>query len=83
MGAHHGVEGALRHELVRRGHEGFAGQLRDLLRDVEAEPLRRVQAGADRGAADGQFVEAAATGFDRLDAGADLRRVSGPFLARP
>ena len=38
-------------ELVGRGDEGKAGQVGDLGRDRDIEPLGRVEAGADRGAA--------------------------------
>ena len=51
MRGDHRVERALRGELVRRGHERVPGQLRDLGGDLPAEARRRVQPGADGGAA--------------------------------
>ena len=48
---HHRVVRGQRLELVRRGDEGQAGDLGDLLGDLLGEADRRVEAGADRGAA--------------------------------
>ena len=54
----HRVERALRRELVGRGDERTAGQLGDLRRDLAAEIRRRVEPGADGGAAGRELEEA-------------------------
>ena len=57
-GGHQGVVGGEGRELVRRRHERAARLLRHLARREVAELRVRVEAGADRGAADRQLVEA-------------------------
>ena len=53
---HHGVVRGQRLELVRRGDEGQAGDGGDALGDLFGEADRRVEAGADGGAALRQFA---------------------------
>ena len=74
--------GGQRLELVRGGHKGQAGDLGDLMCDalVPADP--GVQAGADSGAALGEFVDLGQDLVDAQDALADLMRIAGKLLAQ-
>jgi hypothetical protein len=67
-------------ELVGRGGEGQAGDRRDLFGDQLGEADRRVEPGADRGAALRQLIEPGSVELDALIR-FDLRGVAGEFLA--
>src|SRR4029450_6384134 len=60
--------------------KGRPGQLGDLLRCPLAEIGRRVQPGADGGAADGEIAQPAERLLDALDVAIDKRDVAGEFL---
>ena len=67
--------------LLRGRRERQPGDLRDLRRGALGELGVRVQAGADRGAADRELVEALDRDLDALDVGVELGDVAGELLA--
>ena len=69
-------------ELVGRRHEGRAGGVRQVGRDLGAELRMRVQARAHGGAADGQLVQARQRGADLLLGQVQLGHVARDFLAQ-
>lgn len=73
--------GRQRLELVRRGDEGNAGNRGDAIRDSFGEADRRVEAGADGGAALRQFLQAGQRQLDALDRRGDLGGIAREFLA--
>ncbi|MDF9866291.1 hypothetical protein M2437_005273 [Methylorubrum pseudosasae] len=75
-----GVVRALHHELVGRRDEGQAGQPRDLLRARLGKARLRVDAGADRGAAEGQTVHTLQRVVEALQVVAQHARIARPFL---
>jgi hypothetical protein len=66
--------------LFGAGLERQAGHARHLRRHARAELRVRVQAGADRGAADGEAVKAGHRGLKRLARLLELRHIAGEFL---
>ena len=68
-------------ELVRRGDEGQLGDLGNALGDLLGEADRRVETGADGGAALRQLVEAGKGEFDAADGRGDLSGIAAEFLA--
>ena len=78
---HDRVVGGERRELVRRRDERQSGQLGDLRGRRLGEPGRRVQPGADGGAADRELVQAGQRRLDPLDVGVELRHVPAELLA--
>jgi hypothetical protein len=80
-GADQGVEAGLGRELVRRGDEREAGLRGDLGGDLLGEPRRGVEAGADRGAPGGEFVEPLGRSAHPVDRLGQLMGVARPLLA--
>jgi hypothetical protein len=78
---HHRIMRGQRLELVGRSDEGQAGDLGDFFGNLFGKADRRVEAGADGGAALGEFAEAGQGHFDALDRGGDLCGIAGKFLA--
>ena len=79
---HHRIVRGERLELVGRGDEGQAGDRGDPLGDLLGEADRRVEAGADGGAALRQFASGRAASVSmRLIDERDLRGIAGEFLA--
>jgi len=72
---------ALDGELVRRGDERQPGQGADLGGHGSIEARRRVDPGADRGAAERQAVEAGKGRLQPLDIVRQHARIARPFLA--
>ncbi len=77
------VAGRLRLERVdRRAQFGQPGLLDQHLDDLLAEPVGRVEPGADGRSADGQLAEPRQRGLHPLDAGLDLAGVAAELLAQ-
>ena len=72
---------ALHRELVRRGHERQAGELRDLRDGRLGEPRRGVDAGADRGAPEREVIDVAERILDAFEIVGEHSRIARPFLA--
>ena len=79
-GSGHRVQRPLGGEFVRCGDERFAGQRGDAFGDLDAEPRRRGDAGANCRPAGRQFVKAALAGNDVPFRVAQLMCITGPFL---
>ena len=77
----HGVVRGERLELVRRRGEGKAGDRRDPVGDALGKAERRVEPGADGGAALGELHQHRQRLLDARDAVLDLRGVAGELLA--
>ena len=75
------VAGGLRLERIRGRADRQAGLLRELRAHALGELGMRVEAGADRGAAERDLADALERGLDAGDALANLRRVPGELLA--
>ena len=69
-------------EVVARLRQRQAGALRQHRDRPRGEARRHVDAGADRGAAEGQLRQPGQGGRQALDAGADLGRVAAELLAQ-
>src|SRR5690606_29971165 len=69
-------------ELVRRGIEGKAGDLRDLLREQFGEAFLCVESGADGGAALGERIQLLQRNFQALQSKLELARIAGKLLAQ-
>ena len=79
---HERVVRGQRRELVRRGHERQAGQLARARAATRSRELRvRVQAGADRRAAERELAQVRQRGLDVRSAVVELRDVAGELLA--
>ena len=81
MGHDHGVVGGQRLELVGRGCKGKAGDFGDLCRDLFCKACGRGEAGADGGAALGQFHQRGQGHLNAGEAVLDLLCVAGKLLA--
>ena len=69
-------------ELVGRRGEGQAGEKGDAARHLLVEALGCIEAGADGGAALGQFHQSGHRAFDTGNAVLDLLGIAGEFLAK-
>ena len=78
----HRVMGGQRLELVGRRGEGHAGDGRDAVRHQFGEADRRIEAGADGGAALRQFHQHGHGLLDARDAVLHLLGIAGEFLAQ-
>jgi len=77
---HQRIVGALHRELVGCGDERQAGQFGDLGGRRFGKAGRGVDAGADRGAAERQAIDALQGRFDPLQIVRQHRGIAGPFL---
>ena len=75
------IASAKRFEFVGRGDKGQAGELRQLCRGFDGEVGVAVEAGADGGAAERQFVEVFERVLQAGEAVVKLGNVAGEFLA--
>ena len=78
---HERIVGALHRKLVRRCNEGQRRELRDLGRGGFSETGRGIEAGAHRGAAERQAVNAGQRGLEPLEVVGQHPRIARPFLA--
>ena len=78
---HQRVMGALHGEFVRRADERQAGQLGDVRGDGFGKARRGVDAGADRGAAEREAIEAGERALDAFEIVGEHARITRPFLA--
>ncbi|MNN47037.1 hypothetical protein D3C81_1614410 [compost metagenome] len=69
-------------ELVRRGDEGQAGQRRQFCSNRLTKTMRRIQPGADRGAALSQFTHGRQCSADCAFGVIQLRDKPGKLLAK-
>ena len=79
---HDRIVSGQRLELVGSGDERIAGEPRDPRRGPLGKLRRRVEPGADRGAAQSQLIQAGQRALDSLPSARDLFRVAGELLAQ-
>ena len=82
VGVHERIVARQRFELIGRGHEGVAAQLRELAGHPHRELGVGIEAGPHRGSAQGQLGEVGQGGLDVLDAVVELGDVARELLAQ-